>query len=180
MILSNRILIIVAAVPVIIAIVLAAPRISPGAEQPSLVPISTSSEVSVQFIMENMRRVSFGVTENIGAEKREILAIGSDGSALYNLDVEGEKREQAKFRVGLEDWKRIKALITETGFLQLPVEQFELNDDATEFTRYTLTVTVDSQTKRVQWFDEAASKDFVPPLVLKIGELLLEAMKGRA
>lgn len=179
MIVSKKILIAVAVIPVIIAISVAIPRISPGADQvPATTTVSASSQISIQFVKEDMRRVSFGVTENIGSEKREILIINSDGSALYNLDAEGGKGSQTRFKVDSVDLKRIKALVAETGFMQLPMERFTLKDDAQEFKRFTITVNVDSQTKRIQWFNESATEDFVPPLLLRIEAMLLSVMEG--
>lgn len=179
MIVSKKLLIAFAAIPIIMALLIAIPWISPSADQRSAsVTSSASSQIRIQFIKEDMRRVSFGVTETIGAEKREVLNIDNDGRAFYNLDIEGEKGAQITFEVNSQELKRIKALVAETGFMQLPQDQFGIKEDVEEFTRYTLTINLDSQTKRVQWADEPASEDFVPPLVLTIKDLLLEAMKA--
>ena len=175
MIVSKKVLIAVAIIPIMIALVIAIPKISPGDQTAT----STTAQMRIQFVKEDMKRVSFGVTETIGAQKSETLIIDNDGSALYNIDVEGEKGSQTRFQVSAQEVKRIKALITETGFMQIPKEQFKVRANATEFTRYTLTVALDGSMKTVQWIDESASEDFVPALLTMLRDTLLGTIKDR-
>jgi len=167
------VLIAAAVIPILVALAIAIPKISPGGEQ------TTTAQMRIQFVKEDMKRVSFGVTETIGAQKSETLIINNDGTAFYNVNMEGEKGSQTRFQVGAQELKRVKALITETGFMQLPKEQFNARDNATEFTRYTLAVSLNGSTKTVQWVDESSSKDFVPALLTKLGDTLLGTIKDR-
>ena len=171
---SKRILIAVGVVIVIIALVIAVPKISPSGQGAT----NTPTEMRIEFINEEMKRVSFGVTESIGALKSETLTITEDGTAFYNVNVEGERRSQTKFQADAQELKRIKALIAETGFMQIPKEQFDARDDVTEFTRYTLTATLGSSTKTIQWVDEESSKDSVPALLTRLKDSLLELIKN--
>ena len=175
MIVSKKTLIAAATIPIIIALVIAIPKMSPGDQTTT----STSAQMRIQFVKEDMRRVSFGVTETVGAQKSETLIINNDGNAFYNVDVEGEKGSQTRFQVDAKEVKRIKALVAETGFMQIPKEQFDVMDNATEFTRYTLTVSLDGSTKTVQWVDETASEDFVPALLTMLRDTLLGTIKDR-
>ena len=170
---SKKILIAVAVVIVIIALVIAVPKISPSGQGAT----NTPTEMRIEFIKEEMRRVSFGVTESVGAEKSETLTITDDGTAFYNVNVEGERGSQTKFQVDAQELKRMKALIAETGFMQIPKEQFDARDNVTEFTRYTLTATLGSSTKTIQWVDEESSKDSVPALLTRLKDSLLELIK---
>lgn len=172
---SKRLLIVVAFVIVIIALAIAVPKISPGGQATTNAP----TEMRIEFINEEMKRVSFGVTESIGAQKSETLIINNDGIAFYTLSVEGEKGSQTKFQIDGQELKRIRALITETGFMHIPKEQFEPRDNVTEFTRYTLTASFGSSTKTVQWVDESSSKDTVPALLTMIKDTLIETVKDR-
>ncbi|MGH9877528.1 MAG: hypothetical protein ACRD5H_07805 [Nitrososphaerales archaeon] len=174
MIVSKRILIAVGVVIVIIALVIAVPKISPSGQGAT----NTPTEMRIEFIKEEMKRVSFGVTESVGAEKSETLTIMDDGTAFYNVNVEGERGSQTKFQAGAQELKRIKALIAETGFMQIPREQFEPRDGVMEFTRYTLTATLGSSTKTIQWVDEESSKDSVPALLARLKDSLLELIKN--
>jgi len=164
-----------AAIPIIIALIIAIPKISPG-DQPTN---STPAQMRIQFAVEEMKRVSFGVTETIGAKKSETLIINNDGTALYNVDVEGEKGSQTRFQVAVQELKRIRAIIAETGFMQISKEQFGPRDNATEFTRYTLTASLDGSAKTIQWVDESSSKDSVPALLTMLRDTLLATIKDR-
>ncbi len=170
---SKRILIAVAVVIVIIALLIAVPKISPGGQGTT----NTPTDMRIEFVNEEMRRVSFGVTESVGAEKSETLTITEDGTAFYNVNVEGEKASQTKFQADAQELKRIKALIAETGFMQIPKEQFDARDNVTEFTRYTLTATLGSSTKTIQWVDEESSEDSVPALLTRLKDSLLELIE---
>ena len=170
---SKRLLIAVGVVIAIIAVAIAIPKISPGGQAAT----NTPTEMRISFVKEDMKRVSFGVTENIGSQKSETLIINNDGAAFYTLSVEGEKGSQTKFQVDGQELKRIRALITETGFMQIPKEQFDPRDNATEFTRYTLTAAFGSSTKTIQWVNEESSKDSVPALLTMLKDTLLELIK---
>jgi hypothetical protein len=174
LIVSKKLLIAAAVIPIIIALAIAIPKISPGNQT-----ANTPLDMRISFVKEDMKRISFGVTENIGSQKSETLIINNDAIAFYTLSVEGEKGSQTKFQVDEQELKRIRALITETGFMQIPKEQFEPRDNVTEFTRYTLTASFGSSTKTVQWVDESSSKDTVPALLTMIRDTLLETVKER-
>lgn len=175
MIVSKKALIAAAVIPIIIALAIAIPKISPGTQTGTSAP----SEMRIQFVAEDMKRVSFGVTETIGAKKSETLIINNDGSALYNVNVEGEKGSQSRFQVDALQLKRIKALLLETGFMQIPNERFDARENATEFTRYTLTVNLNGSTKTIEWVDEPSAKDFVPALLYMIGDTILGTIQDR-
>jgi hypothetical protein len=113
----------------------------------------------------------------MGSQKSETLIINNDGIAFYTLSVEGEKGLQTKFQADEDELKRIRALITENGFMQIPREQFEPRDNVTEFTRYTLTASFGSSTKTVQWVDDESSKDSVPALLARLKDSLLQLIK---
>lgn len=166
-----------AIIPIIIALAIAIPKISPSADQ---APAASVSLVRIEFIKEDIKRVSYGVTERAGALKSEALTIDGKGRAFYDVRVEGEKGSQTRFQVSSQDMKRLNALIADTGFMQIPKSDFAVKDDASEFTRYTLNVNLGNQAKMVQWADESASKDFVPPLLTKISDTLTEIVKNNS
>lgn len=170
MIVSKKVLIAAATIPIIITLVIAIPKISPGSDQTATT--GTSLQVRIQFANETMKRVSFGVTENVGAQRSETLIIENDGTAFYSVNAEGEKGSQTRFKVNNDDLKRVKALIVETGFMQIPKEQFAPRDDITQFIRYTLTVDLNGNTKTIQWVDEPSAKDFAPALLANLADTM--------
>ncbi len=175
MIVSKKGLIIAAAIPIVIALVIAIPKISPGSEQAA---VSAATQLRIEFMKEDMKRIIFGVTETIGAQKSEKLIINNNGDAIYNLSIEGEKGSQTRFKVSSVEVKRLKSLIVDTGFMQIPKSEFGVKDDATEFTRYTLKVSLDSNTKSIQWFNEEASKEFVPALLVMLADEMQKIIKA--
>ncbi|MEM2760752.1 MAG: hypothetical protein QXU32_03195 [Nitrososphaerales archaeon] len=168
MIVTKKILIAAAIIPIIIALAIAIPKLSPSGGQTTTTP----SLLRIEFSKEDMKRISYGVTERIGALKSERLTIDEKGQAFYNINTEGEKGSQTRFQVNSQDLKRLKALIIDTGFMQIPKSEFAVKDDANEFTKYTLKVSLDGHTKTVNWVDESASQDFVPPLVLRLSDTI--------
>ena len=74
-----------AVIPIIVILVIAIPKISPG-DQPST---TATSLFRIEFIKEDMKRISFGVTERAGALTSEKLIIDEKGRALYDVRVEG-------------------------------------------------------------------------------------------
>jgi hypothetical protein len=162
-----------AVIPIIIALVIAIPKISPSGDQ-----ISVSTFIRIEFIKEDIKRLSYGVTERAGALKSESLIIDEKGQAFYDIKVEGEKGSQTRFQVNSQDMKRLKALITDTGFMQIPKSEFAVKDDVSEFVRYTLKVNLDNQVKTVQWAEESASKDFAPPLLTMLADNLTKIVES--
>jgi len=162
-----------AVIPIIIALVIAIPKISPSVDQTSV-----STFIRIEFIKEDIKRLSYGVTERAGALKSESLIIDEKGQAFYDVKVEGEKGSQTRFQVNSQDMKRLKALITDTGFMQIPKSEFAIKDDVSEFIRYTLKVNLGNQAKTVQWAEESASKDFVPPLLTMLSDNLTKIVES--
>lgn len=173
MIVTKKMLIGAAVIPIIIALVIAIPKISPGGDQTA----TSASSIRIEFVKEDIKRISYGVTERAGALKSETLLIDEKGQAFYNVNVEGEKGEQRRFQLGSQDVKRLKSLIADTGFMQIPKSDFAVKDAASEFTKYTLKVTLDNQTKTVQWVNESASEDFVPPLLTMLSDTLAQIVE---
>ncbi|MFQ5940170.1 MAG: hypothetical protein ACE5KA_00515 [Nitrososphaerales archaeon] len=177
MIVTKKMLIGAAIIPIIIALAIAVPKMYPNGDQPSS---TNASLLRIEFIKEDMKRVSHVVTERAGALRSETLIIDEKRQAFYDVKVEGEKGFQTRFQVNLQDMKRLKALITDTGFMQIPKSEFVPTDDAQEFTRYTLKVTLDNQAKTIQWVDESSSKDFVPPLLVMLSDTLAKIIENNS
>mgnify|MGYP004144857101 CR=1 FL=1 len=172
---NKKILIGITIIPIIIMLVIAIPKISPGGEQ---ISTNTISVMRVEFIKEDIKRVSYGVTERAGAIKSEILVIDEKGKAFYDLKVDGEKGVDIRFKVSSQDIKRLKGLITDTGFMHIPKSEFAVKNNKSEFTRYKLNVSLDNQAKTVQWVDQSASKDFVPPLLTMMSDAITKIIEN--
>lgn len=175
MIISKKILIAAAMIPIIIALTIAIPKISTGGDQTS----ATATLTRIEFVKEDMKRITYGVTERAGAIKSESLIIDERGQAFYNMHAEGGKSAQTRFQINQQEMSRIKGMITDTGFMQIPKSEFAAKDDVSEFTRYVLRVHLDAHSKTVQWVDRDSAKDLVPPLLIMIGDTLTEIVEER-
>ena len=156
----------------IIALGIAIPKIFPGGDQ-----TSTTSVIRIKFIMEDMKRIIYGVTERVGAIRSETLIIDEKGQAFYDLRVEGEMGFQTRFQLSSQDIRRLEGLIKDTGFMQIPKSEFA-KSEVNEFTRYTLEINQGNQVKTVQWTNESASKDFVPPLLTMMSDAFINIIEN--
>ena len=57
-------------------------------------------------------------------------------------------------------------------------EKFAVKNNKSEFTRYKLNVSLDNQAKTVQWVDQSASKDFVPPLLTMMSDAITKIIEN--
>ena len=81
------VIIIVGAIPVIFAILIGISLIS----QPEI-PFSAANpndSIEIEYTKHQLKEVSFGVTERVGAQKTEILVIHNNGDARYTVTEEG-------------------------------------------------------------------------------------------
>ena len=163
---ARPLLFIVGAIPVIFAILIVIPLLSPSGIPRGAV--DSNDVLSLEFSKQQMRKVSFGVTERIGAERAELLSIQSDGDVTYSVTVDGYPERDKKFKLDKTELKKLTALIKETGFMEIPSDFFPIKDDVIEFEKFGIKVTLNSQTRHIQWTDQNATDKFVPPIVLAL------------
>ena len=135
---------------------------------------SEVSRLNIQLIREEVRKVSFGVTEQIGAERRDIIFIRDDGSVLFSPDI--GYGEQERSNLSIDDLKRIRSYILESGLLFIDKEDFIPDDESLpdEFIRYTLILTIDNSNKRFQWIEHGSEFDpsNAPPLLIRLKDII--------
>lgn len=127
--------------------------------------------MSIEYSRQNVTRTDQG----LATQSAELLSIAQDGSATYTLDGGQERR----IAVTDEERSRLKALITETGFMQIPTTSYPQSADATDFTRYTLRVSTDDGQKTFNWVNAEASASVVPPIITNVGSQL-DAIMNKA
>lgn len=168
------ILLAVGAIPAVLAAVTAASLLS----QPEI-PFSAAvfeDDIEIEYTVHDLRVVSFGVTERVGADRTQILTIQRDGDLRLMVTEDGFPRPTVESSLTEEEVIRIIALIKETGFMALPEDTFPVRDDAVEYTRHTVKVTLNGAVTKVTWPEQNATDGFVPPIItqveLKLGEVL--------
>ena len=157
------IIIIVGAIPAIFAILIGVSLIS----QPEI-PFSAANpndKIEIEYTKHQLREVSFGVTERVGAQKSEILSIQNNGETRYTVTEEGVTKPDKFVKLEEDKMKKLTALIKETGFIAIPSESFPVNENVTEYQKSSLKITLNGQVKQIHWPEQNATSKFVPPII---------------
>jgi hypothetical protein len=157
---ATKFLIAIAAVVAAMAVLILLPRFNSG-------PSATDeTQVSLEYSRQHLSRIESG---QLAATSAELLTIENDGSAKYRKLV-GAPDEKA-FMLSSDDLKRLKDLILETGFMQIPDANYQQNQGLASVTQYTLKVNVGGSTKTINWVDQE-SNDSVPSIIGNVGAQL--------
>jgi hypothetical protein len=115
-----------------------------------------------------MKKISFGLTQSIGAQKTEVLTIENDGQTSYSLTKDGYSEPDMKYQLSKEDVTRLTALVKETGFMEIPKTSFTVKSDLNEYDKYGLQVTLNGKSVNVSWPDQNSTDEFIPPLITQV------------
>ena len=160
------IIIIVGAIPVIFALLIGISLIS----QPEI-PFSAANpndKIEIEYTKHQLKEVSFGVAERVGAQKSEILSIQNNGDARYTVTEEGVTKPDKHSTLDEAKMKKLTALIKETGFISIPSESFPVNDNVTEYQKSSLKITLNGEVKQIHWPEQNATSKFVPPIITMV------------
>lgn len=117
------------AIPVIVALLISVPLIMKN-EIPTTAANYTD-KLEIEYTKHQLKKISYGVTERVGAQKTEILSIKNDGELKYSLTEQGYLQPDIRSKLDEPRLNKIKALIKETGFIAIPSESFTILDSAT-------------------------------------------------
>lgn len=157
------IVLVIAAIPVIIAILIAVPLITK-----SDIPYSAANPndvVEIEYTKHQLKKISFGVTERIGAQKTEILLIQNNGEIKYTVTEDGYPKPDVKSNLDDQTLRKLKALIKETGFISIPSESFPIRDNATDFQKSSIKITLNGRVNQINWPEQNATDKFIPPII---------------
>jgi hypothetical protein len=115
-----------------------------------------------------MKKISFGLTQSIGAQKTEVLTIENDGQTSYSLTKDGYSEPDVKYQLPKEEVTRLTALVKETGFMEIPQTSFSVKSDLNEFDKYGLQITLNGKSVSVTWPDQSSTDEFIPPLISQV------------
>ena len=170
---AKPLILIIAAVPIVLAILIAIPMIT----NPQIPFTATNSDdrISFELTKYSLKKVSFGVTERLSPLKSEILTISNDGAVRYLVTENEHPLPEKTMTLEKAQVKKLTALIKETGFMQIPIDSIPADDTISEYTKFSLKVTLNGQVKQIQWPEENATSAFIPPIVTMV-ELQLESI----
>ncbi len=167
---ARPIVLILAAIPILAAIFIVVPVLTRPEVSSSIV--NSEDTMTLQYTKEHLQKVSFGVTQSMGADTAEVLTIQNDGSTVYSLTKNGYSNPDVKYQLSSEDLTKLKALIKETGFVDIPDTVYQVKPDASNYEKYGLQLTFDGKTVNLQWADANASQEFVPPIITQVQSTL--------
>lgn len=163
---ARPILIIGAAIPVILAILIAVPMIL----NPQI-PFSAANaddKISIELIKYDLKKVSFGLTDKLVPQKSEVLNISNDGAVKYTLSIPDSPPTEKTTTLMKSNMTKLVALVKETGFMQLPIDSIPADESKMEYTKFSLKITLNGKTKQLQWPEQNATSSFIPPLVSNV------------
>lgn len=160
------ILLVLGAVPAVVAALLVLPMLT----QPEI-PFSAAvpeDNIEIEYTVHDLRRVSFGVTDRTAADRTDILTIERDGDVTLLQIYDGYPQPAIHYDLREEEVIRIVALIKETGFMALPEDTFAVMDNVTEYTRYTIKITLNGAVTKITWPEVGATDRFIPPIITRV------------
>ena len=166
-------ILIVGAIPVIFAMLIAVPLIT-QTEIP-VTSVTPDDKITIEYTKHQLKLVSFGVTERAGSQFTEILTIKDNGDIKYGVIEEGYPKPDQKSTIDPEKLKKITAIIKETGFMTIPSESFPVIEGISEYQKSSIKVTLNGQTRQINWVEQNATEKFVPPIITII-ELELDGI----
>lgn len=157
------IVIVIAAIPAIVAILIAIPLITQ-----SEIPYSASNSsdiTEIEYAKYQLKKISFGVTERVVAQKTEILLIKNNGEMKYSVNEDGYTKPDIKSTLDEQKLRKLKALIKETGFIAIPSESFQIRDNVTDFQKSNIKVILNGRINQINWPEQNATDQFIPPII---------------
>jgi len=154
------------AIPVIVALLISVPLIMKNE-----IPISAANptdKIEIEYTKHQLKKISYGVTERTGAQKTEILLIKNDGTLKYSVTEQGYLQPDIKSKLDEAKLNKIKALIKETGFIAIPSESFLILENATEYQKSNVKVTLNGQVNQIHWPEQNVTVGFIPPIVTMV------------
>src|ERR1700752_4847262 len=105
------------AIPILVAILIVVPQLM--RPETSTSPVN-SDVISIEYDKQHLRKVSFGLTESLGADKTEVLTIQNDGQTTYQVTENGYSGPDVKYQLDKSELTKLTALIKDSGFTEIP------------------------------------------------------------
>jgi len=146
--------------------------------------------LSIDYGRQNVSTFESNKTTLVDTEQ---LSISNDGSAKYvrsaSKSGSGDTRQ---FTVSSDELSRLRSLITETGFMQIPSANYSQSNSMSNLNRYSLSITTSSRQatdvggfpspgenpKTFEWTDPSSTTVTVPPIIRNIGTQLDQLISG--
>ena len=154
------------AIPIIASLLLATPLLLKN-EIPTTAANYTDN-IEIEYTKHQLKKISYGVTERVGAQKTEILYIKNDGDIKYSVTDQGYLKPDVRSKLDEAKLDKIKALIKETGFIAIPSESFQIRDNATEYQKSNVKITLNGHVNQIHWPQQNVTEGFIPPIITMV------------
>jgi len=177
--LVRPIIVFLGAIPVLAALFIVVPTLL----RPEIPNVAVNSDdvISIEYSKQHLKKISFGLTQSIGAQKTEVLTILNDGQTSYSLTKDGYSEPDKKYHLSKQEVTRLTALVKETGFMQIPQTSFPVKSDLNEYDKFALHITLNGKSVNIQWPNQNSTQEFIPPLINQVqnslDEIILEIIK---
>ncbi len=154
------------AIPVIVALLISVPLLTKNE-----IPMSAANsadKIEIEYTKHQLMKISYGITERIGAQKTEILFIKNDGDIKYSVIEQGYLQPDIRTKLDQEKLEKLKALIKETGFIAIPSESFSILDNVTKYQKSNVKITLNGHVNQIFWPEQNATSDFIPPIITMV------------
>ena len=154
------------AIPIIVALLISVPLLTKNE-----IPISAANSfdyLEIEYTKHQLKKISNGVTERIGAQKTEILYIKNDGTFKYSVTELGYLQPDVRSKLDEKKLNKIRALIKETGFIAIPSESFSIIESVTEYQKSNVKVTLNGEVNQIYWPEQNATSQFIPPIITMV------------
>jgi hypothetical protein len=154
------------AIPVIIALLISVPLITKNE-----IPMSAANSadtIEIEYTKHQLKKISNGITERIGAQKTEILLIKNNGDTKYTITENSYPQPDIKSQIDKKKLDKIKALIKETGFIAIDSNSFSVFENVTDYQKFSVKITLNGRVNQIYWPESNATSDFIPPIITMV------------
>ena len=156
----------IGAIPVIVALLISMPLLTKNE-----IPVSAANsldKIDIEYTKHQLKKISYGVTERVGAQKTEVLYIKNNGDLKYSLTEQGYLQPDIRSKLDESKLNKIKALIKETGFIEIPSESFPIMENATEYQKSNVKINLNGRENQIHWPEQNVTSGFIPPIVTMV------------
>ena len=169
------IVLIFGSIPVIVALLIAIPLIT----KPDI-PFSAANPndiIEIEYTKYQLKKVSFGITEQLVPQKTEILLIKNNGDVTYTVTKDGHLQPVKTSKMSEVEILRLTALFKETGFIEIPSDTFPILDEVIDFQKSNVKITLNGQSTQIHWPEQNATEKFIPPIITMVESRLDQIIK---
>ncbi|MBT8173532.1 MAG: hypothetical protein HKO48_05525 [Nitrosopumilus sp.] len=156
----------IGAIPVIVALLISIPLLTKNE-----IPMSAANSVDkieIEYTKHQLKKISYGITERTGSQKTEILFIKNNGDLKYSVTEQGYLQPDIRSKLDDKKLEKLKALIKETGFIAIPSESFSILENATDYQKSNVKITLNGHVNQIHWPEQNATSDFIPPIITMV------------